>query len=92
MSETSAAVPRDHLADMTRERDWWMREARLRLVAFAVVLIAFAAPHLERAWLAWRAEPVPPELLAQCINPERVLGACEYRCIKECGKQYRRAP
>jgi hypothetical protein len=72
MTTTSTGIARDRLADMTRERDWWRREALLRLVAFAMMFLAFIAPHIERAWLAWRAEKPPVSVHVQCMDPVRV--------------------
>ncbi len=67
MSETSAAVPRDHLADMTRERDAWRASTfKCLFLFFAINGSMIAAPHIERAWLAWRAEPRPVSVQVPC--------------------------
>ena len=76
--ETSTGIARDHLADMTRERDAWRNNAyRLLLYCFANMAMwmgPWLAPHIERAWLAWRAEPVPQvRAQVQCMDPVRVL-------------------
>jgi hypothetical protein len=74
MSETSAAAPRDHLADMTRERDGWRvaaMEWKLAAATWAATAAVAAVGLLVMgAVVAWSTEPVRAQV--QCMDPVRV--------------------
>jgi len=72
MSETSTGIVRDHLADMTRERDAWRREARVWLALAVLWCVTAVAPYIESAWLAWRAEAPQVSVQVQCMDPVRI--------------------
>lgn len=65
--ESSTAIPRDHLADMTRERDKWRREAHVWLALTVMWCVTAAAPYIERAWTEWRAEKPKVSAQVQCV-------------------------
>ncbi len=82
MSETSAAVPRDRLADMTRARDAWRRSATAWMLSCFLNMATWMLPHIERAWLAWRAESDFTCSSDSELGRIRDIGGRRYACVR----------